>query len=221
MPKKAPPPPSDDALVGTLEAILLEQTQAPWQSRTARWSYRTEFVADLLPEPEPEPEPEPDAAAGEGADADQEEEQDTEEGGRLVTTLGQAKAALARSAELTHDLQTKHMRQYAGSSENGWRTPRLYSVPGRDSSSLLRRELPLPLFSMWRAAAIESAVDDALVGNLGHDLAQLRRQEEHLLARLDALSGAAELARWRGEDPSECGKYTTPPRHTSLSSGYL
>ena len=182
----------EDELLGTLEAIMLEQTQAPWQSRTARWTYRTEHLQELLPEPEPEPEPE------QQEEEDAEDEEGTDEEQQPIATLGEAQAAATRSAEVTHRIQTAHTGRYAN-----WRDPRVYTVPGHEAASLLRREVPLPSFSMWRAEEIESLVNDVLAGKIGPSPRRMRQQEELLLSRLKALEGAVELGRWRGEDLQE------------------
>jgi hypothetical protein len=181
-----------DVLAGTLEAIVLEQAQLPWQSRVARWQYRQEHVAALLPDPEPEPEPEPEQ------EQEQESEQEQEQEERTIRTLGGAQVAATRAAEATRRIQTAHMDRYGSS----WRDQRLFTVPGR-AASLLQRETPLPSFSIWRAEQVETLVIDALCGDIGPTVERMRQQEELLLSRVNALEGAAELGQWCGKDVND------------------
>ena len=92
-----------DELEGTLEAMMLENTQLPWQSRTASWQYRSEAVAQQLePEPEPEPKPEPEP----------EPEPGTEEL-QSAKTLREAQLRVERSAALTRRLRQLHPFQHS------------------------------------------------------------------------------------------------------------
>ncbi len=187
-----------DVLAGTLEAIALEQLQLPWQSRTARWQYRTDHVAALLSEPEPASDAgqEPEPKHGGGEQAQEQDEQGQGQGqANAIHTLGDAQAEAMRAAEDTRRIQTAHMDRYRAN----WREQRLFTVPGQ-SASLLQREAPLPSFSAWRTGKVDSLVDDALSGNIGQTLEQMRQQEELLLSRLRALDAAAELGQWSGED---------------------
>eukprot|EP01043_Picozoa_sp_COSAG02_P045607 COSAG02_NODE_4190_length_5645_cov_5.686801_2_plen_371_part_00 len=188
-----------DVLAGTLEAIALEQVQLPWQSRTARWQYRQDHVAALLPESEPESDAdhEPEPKDG-GVEQDQDEragQEQEQEQASAIHTLGDAQAAAMRAAESTRRIQTAHMDRYG----DNWREQRLFTVPGQPVS-LLQREAPLPSFSVWRASRADTLVAEALSGNIGQTVEQMRQQEELLLSRLRALEAAAELGQWSGED---------------------
>ena len=196
---------AEDALAGTLEAIMLEQVQLPWQSRMARWQYRQDHLAALIDAPEPEQEPEPEQQQEPGEEESASEEETSESGEeqesmqeKTVGTLGEAQAAAMRAAETTHRIQTAHMNRYG----DCWRDQRVFTVPGREAS-LLQREAPLPSFSMWRAEKIESLASDAVSGSIGPTVQRMRQQEELLLSRLNALEGAAELRQWCGDDNDE------------------